>query len=54
MAKKVKHSKNFERYKKWYNNGSITEEQLAELVSVGLLTQAEFDEIVGQDGTPNE
>lgn len=52
--KKTTHSKNFERYKKWYTvQHSITIEQLEELVAVGLLTQAEFDEIVGSDGTPN-
>ena len=32
---------NFERYKKWYKKGSITEEQLAELVEAGKITEEE-------------
>ena len=52
MAKKVKHSKNFERYKKWYQvYHSITIEQLQELVDVGLLTADEMQEII-EGGTP--
>lgn len=47
------HSKNFKRYKKWYDNGAITEEQLQELVDVGLLTADEMQEII-EGGAPNE
>jgi len=36
-------SKNYERYKKWYEKGSITDEQLEKLVEVGLLTQEEMN-----------
>ena len=54
MAKKVKHSKNFERYKKWYQvYHSITVEQLQELVDAKLLTDEEMQEII-EGGTPNE
>lgn len=46
----MKHSKNFERYKKWYRvYGSITIEQLQELVDAGLLTENEMREIIDGD-----
>ena len=45
------HSKNFKRYKKWYDNSAITEEQLQELVDVGLLTAEEMQKIT-EGGTP--
>lgn len=48
----AKHSKNFERYRKWYQEtGAITIEQLQELVDVGLLTAEEMQEII-EGGTP--
>lgn len=40
------HSKNFARYKKWYKKGAITQEQLEQLVEVGLLTGEEMQEII--------
>jgi ribosomal protein S19E (S16A) len=43
------HSKNYERYKKWYNKGSITREQLEQLVEAGLLTAEEMQEIIEGD-----
>lgn len=45
----MEHSKNFERYRKWYKRGAITVEQLDELVEAGLLTPEERDEIIAGD-----
>ena len=42
----MQHSKDFERYRKWYKRGAITEEQLAGLVEAGLITEEEKDEII--------
>lgn len=40
-------SKNYERYFDWYNERkSITDEQLDELVKVGLLTNEEKESII--------
>lgn len=49
MAKKatVAHSPAFEKYRKRYNRGGCTKEQLQELVNLGILTAAEYEEITG-------
>ena len=40
-------SKNYERYAKWFKDGSITEEQLDRLVKAKLLTKAEKEILNG-------
>lgn len=46
---KVTHSKDFDKYKKRYDRGGCTKEQLADLVELGKLTPAEYKEITGDD-----
>ena len=41
------HSKNFERIKKWYDQGLWTKEQVHQAVDKGLITEEEYIEIVG-------
>ena len=41
------HSKNFERIKKWYDQGLWTKEQVHQAVDKGLITEEEYLEIVG-------
>lgn len=49
MAKKTTaHSPAFEKYKKRYNRGGCTKEQLKQLVDLGILTAAEYEEITGE------
>lgn len=49
MAKKtVTHSPAFEKYRKRYNRGGCTKEQLQELVALNILTAAEYEEITGE------
>lgn len=45
----MQHSKNFDRYRKWYKKGAITEEQLEGLVEAGLITEEEKNEIIAGD-----
>ncbi len=49
MAKKatVAHSPAFEKYRKRYNRGGCTKEQLQELVNLHILTPEEYEEITG-------
>ena len=42
-------SNNYDRYKKWYQRGIITETKLAELVEAGLLTEEEKESIINGD-----
>lgn len=42
----MNHSPLFEKYKEKYEKGWCTKEQLQKLVSLGVLTQEEYDEIV--------
>lgn len=46
------HSKDFERYLKWYKRGSITREQLEGLRDTGIITAEEFDEIIASKEEP--
>lgn len=41
------HSKDFEKYKKRYERGGCTVEQLHRLTELGKLTPEEFEEITG-------
>lgn len=41
------HSKDFEKYKKRYERGGCTAEQLRRLTELGRLTPEEFTEITG-------
>ena len=45
---KTQHSPLFEKYKKRYQRGGCTKEQLARLVELGALTPAEYEEITGE------
>lgn len=50
MAKtKTTHSPMFEKYKKRYERGGCTKEQLHRLVELGALTPEEYKEITGED-----
>ena len=42
------HSKMFEKYKARYERGGCTKEQLRKLVSLGVLTEDEYEEITGE------
>lgn len=42
------HSKDFEKYKERYNRHGCTKEQLKRLVSLGVITAAEYTEITGE------
>lgn len=44
----VTHSAQFEKYKKRYDRGGCTKEQLEQLVALGILTAAEYEEITGE------
>lgn len=46
--KKLSHSPQFEKYKKRYDRGGCTKEQLETLVTLGILTEAEYEEITGE------
>lgn len=49
MAKvKTAHSPMFEKYANRYARGGCTKEQLAQLVSLGVLTADEYEEITGE------
>lgn len=49
MAKKtVTHSPQFDRWFKRYKRGGCTKEQLKKCVELGVLTQAEYEEITGE------
>lgn len=45
----MEHSKYYEKYAERYARGGCTKEQLQKLVALGILTQEEYDEIVGVD-----
>ena len=50
MAKvKTAHSPLFEKYADRYARGGCTKEQLAKLVSLGVITAEEYKEITGGD-----
>ena len=49
MAKTTTHSPLFEKYKKRYERGGCTKEQLARLVELGAITAGEYKEITGDD-----
>lgn len=49
MANTNTHSPLFEKYKKRYQRGGCTKEQLARLVELGALTAEEYKEITGED-----
>ena len=50
MAKKTEnHSPMYEKYKKRYERGGCTKEQLRRLVELGALTPDEYKEITGED-----
>lgn len=44
----MKHSKYFEKYKKRYERGGCTKEQLHRLTELGTLTPEEYEEITGE------
>ena len=44
----VTHSAKFDTYKKRYDRGGCTKEQLEQLVALGILTAAEYEEITGE------
>lgn len=46
--KSVTHSPQFEKYKKRYERGGCTREQLRTLVGMGVLTAAKYAEITGE------
>lgn len=43
----MEHSKYYEKYAERYARGGCTKEQLQKLVALGILTQEEYNEIVG-------
>lgn len=43
------HSKNFEKIKKWYDQGLWTKEQVHKAVEKGQITPAEYQEIVEEN-----
>ena len=43
------HSKNFEKIKKWYEQGLWSEAQVQKAVKKGQITSAEYKEIVGEN-----
>ena len=47
------HSKNFEKIKKWYDNGLWTKEQVHKAVEKGQITASEYQEITGEPYTEN-
>ena len=42
------HSKNFEKIKKWYDQGLWSKEQVKKAVAKGQITPAEYEEITGE------
>lgn len=48
----MQHSKSFQKYYDRYQRGGCTKEQLQKLVSLGVIYDWEYDEIVGPE--PNE
>lgn len=46
--KSAVHSPQFDKYKKRYERGGCTKEQLRTLVEIGVLTAAEYEEITGE------
>lgn len=48
MAKKITHSKNFNKVKAYYDNGWWTIEMVHNAVIKGWITEAEYEEITGQ------
>lgn len=47
-TKKNSHSPQFGKYKKRYDRGGCTKEQLKQLVTLGVLIAAEYEEITGE------
>lgn len=45
----MEHSPKFEYWKNRYDNGYVTKAQLKRLVRLGVLTEAEYTEITGED-----
>jgi len=43
----MNHSKQFDKYKKRYERGGCTKEQLHRLTELGVLTPEEYEEITG-------
>jgi uncharacterized XkdX family phage protein len=43
----MNHSKQYEKYKKRYERGGCTKEQLHRLTELGVLTPEEYEEITG-------
>lgn len=41
-------SKDFEKYKRYYNKGFWNEERIKNIVNVGKITKEEFEQIVGK------
>ena len=41
------YSKNFEKIKKWYDDGVWNEARVRNAVAKGMITEEEFEEIVG-------
>ena len=49
MAKKVTHSKNYDKVKKYYDDGRWTLAMVKNAVVKGWITAAEYKEITGED-----
>ena len=47
------HSKNYEKIKKWYDQGLWTKQQVAQAVVKGQITVAEYEEITGEPYSDN-
>ena len=44
----MNHSKNFEKIKKWYDQGLWSKDKVAQAVVKGQITPEEYEEIVGE------
>ena len=44
----MKHSKNFDKIKKRYDKGYVTDEQMHRYVELGQITPEEYEEICGE------